>query len=162
MTTTRPASLLATLNTHDLLAVHGALQAELKRRDITHTTNIIEGVGEHLGLGMYGGQLTRDNTVGMILTDPNGTRIQVRTRTAGGPDFRRSLPVDPSGYFDFHVFLLINPDTFKPVMARRVSRERVKQLLTSEKRLSVASVRHEGDDVLALAVESWWYAGDAR
>jgi hypothetical protein len=159
MSTRTATDLLANLTTHELFAVHGALQEELKRRDITQTTNIIEGVGEHLGLGMYGGHLSRNASVGMILTDPNGTRIQVRTRTAGGPDFRRSLPVDPSGYFDFHVFLLIEPDTFRPVMARRVSRERVKELLTSEKRLSVATVRHEGDDVLAEAVVAWQYAG---
>lgn len=161
MSTQTAAALLATLSTHELFAVHGALQAELKRRDITHTANIIDGIGEHLGLGMYGGHLTRTTAAGMVLTDPDGNRIQVRTRTAGGPDSRRSFPVDPSGYFEFHVFLVIEPDTFKPVLARRVGRERVLELLRRERRLSVAHIRTEGEDVLGAAVESWVRAGHA-
>jgi len=159
MSTMTASALIADLPTHELFAVYGALQAELKRRDITSSTNIIEGVGEHIGLGMYGGQLIRTSAAGMVLTTPSGTRIQMRTRTSGGPDYRRSFPVDPSGYFEFHVFLVIDPETFRPVLARRVGRARVLELLRRERRLSLAHVRDEGEDVLAEAVAAWEFAG---
>lgn len=162
MNTKTASELLAELTTHELFAVYGALQGELKRRDITRTANIIDGVGEHLGLGMYGGHLTRTAAAGMVLTTPSGTRIQVRTRTSGGPDSRRSFPVDPSGYFDFHVFLVLDPETFRPVLARCVGRERVLELLRRERRLSVAHIRDEGEDVLAAAEEAWQFAGHPK
>jgi hypothetical protein len=159
MSTRTATDLLANLTTHELFAVHGALQEELKRREITRTANIVQGIGEYLGNGMYGGTRFHTAANGMVLTDPQGRRFQIKARTAGGPDHRRSFPVDPSGHFDFHVFLMLKPETFQPVMARCLTRERVRELLKSEKRLSLATVRKEGDDVLAEAVESWQFAG---
>lgn len=75
MTTSDHAAHLKTLTNHELLAMHVAVQSELKRRGITRT-DVTTGEA----LRMFGDTLVPAGTKARDLIDSSGRRVQVKTR----------------------------------------------------------------------------------
>ena len=153
MTTTNHAAYVAALSNHELLALHIAVQEELKDRGITRTAATTGELGEHLALRMYGGTLAPKVTKGRDLIDPGGRRLQVKTRVKNRSEGQLKVQLKSADGFDACLVLLLDPANLEPLMAREVSQKEIAAMLKPH--LHISSFRSAGTDVLDRASEAW-------
>lgn len=147
---------VAALSVHDLFSAHGEVLAELKARGVIRTRGVVGEVGEYLAAGMYTGSLAAPVTAGYDLIDHSGRQIQVKTRSFDGdPSSRRFNGLGDGGH-DAVLFLVLDPTTFRPSLAREVTASRVGELLLSKPGgLRYPHIEDEGLDLLDRALAAY-------
>lgn len=153
--TTDHAAHVAALTNHELLAMHIAVQDELKHRGIIRTAGTTGEVGEHLGLRMYGGNLVPTVTKARDLIDPGGRRLQIKTRVKNRSLGQLKVTFKSIDGFDACLVLLLDPRNLEPLMAREVDQKDIAVLWNRTQHLHVSSFRASGIDVSARAEEAW-------
>lgn len=142
---------LQRLTLSDLLRLDAELHGELMRRGISRTASDLGGeLGEYLAQRVYGGELSPPGTAAFDLTDAQGRRVQVKSRTLP-PGHQRHFAFD-SLDFDLAVCLRFDRDTNRLEWAREFGPSELYALLTAHKdgpRLPTGRASKNGADVTA-------------
>ncbi|MFD5277526.1 DUF6998 domain-containing protein [Pseudarthrobacter sp. NPDC058362] len=147
---------LSALTLSELLQLQSRIGQEIIRRGVSRTSGSIEGeVGEALALAVYGGVLAPPGTKGYDLTDVQGRKIQVKTRTLP-KGVHRIFQFDSAlvDSIDFDLALCIRFDRETNVLdwAREYPREELLGLVSPHKegpRLPTGRALQHGTDVTA-------------
>ena len=87
-----PDPLVAHMSVTGLLATHGAIMDELRRRDVVRTSNNPVGdYGETLFARAFGWTLATNSALGYDAEDGDGVRYQIKCRRLTRPDGSRQL-----------------------------------------------------------------------
>lgn len=146
----------AELSVHDLFRAHGEVLAELRSRGVIRTRGVVGEVGEYLAAGMYTGSLAAPVNAGYDLVDQAGRQIQVKTRSFDGDLSSRRFNGLGDGGHDVVLFLVLDPTTFEPSLAREVTAARVDDLLLARPGgLRFPHIKDEGFNLLDRALEAY-------
>lgn len=107
-----PDPLVARTSVTGLLATHGAILEELRRRGVVRTSNAPTGdYAETLFAKAFGWTLATNSALGYDAVDPDGTRFQIKCRRITEPKGSRQLSALrrlPDKCFDFMAAILLD------------------------------------------------------
>ena len=107
-----PDPLVAHMSVTGLLATHGAIMEELRRRGVVRTSNAPTGdYAETLFAKAFGWTLATNSALGYDAVDPEGTRFQIKCRRITEPNGSRQLSALrrlPEKSFDFMAAILLD------------------------------------------------------
>ena len=139
----------------ELIIINRLTLAELKRRHVIRSGNLVGDFGEYLAAAMYGVVLSRKGKAGFDLIDKGGRRVQVKTRAADDKlSGRKYNGVGKEGY-DVCLFLCVEMTSFRPHLAREVHVSRLAQLVDSDGAVTYSKIKDEGIDFLGAAVAAY-------
>jgi hypothetical protein len=139
-----------------LLAELGTITAELKRRGLGRTDQVVGELGERLALEVYGGVLEPPSAPDIDLVDDAGRRIQVKAREL--PAGERRMFQFSSMNFDIAVCIRFDRETFRLDWAREIAVEEFAEIHAAHKagpRLSGARAARAGIDVTEQFRAAW-------
>jgi hypothetical protein len=147
---------IGVLTLSELLQLQSQIGQEIVRRGVSRTSGSIQGeIGEALALAVYGGVLAPPGTKGYDLTDAQGRKIQVKTRTLPKGVhriFQFDCALVDSIDFDLALCIRFHRETNALDWAREYPREELLGLVSPHKegpRLPTGRAFKHGTDVTA-------------
>ncbi|PZE92500.1 hypothetical protein [Curtobacterium sp. MCBD17_008] len=135
-----------------------AITAEIRRRGLARTANLVGELGERLTLEVLGGTLQPPGAKSIDLIDGAGRRVQVKTRELPAGQLRHFQFGDTELDFDVAVCVRFDRATFHVDWATAFDRAELQQLVTphaSGPRLPGARARDHGQDLTDEFRAAW-------